>query len=193
MLLVIDNLSSYFDDLARCLEGMGAGYEVKRYDALDSCNPGNYDGIIISGRMKSGGSVNVPNMRLVKFAYENDRPLLGICYGAEILALALNGSLRRLERRVIGEQIVTLRRSNPLSDKKTIHVFESHGYYIARLPEELSVLADSDNCRYEFVGHNTKQIFGTQFHPEVRVSGGSGGGGDDGLEILSNFVRLTKR
>ncbi len=187
MLLVVDNLSSYLDDLVRSLAETGASCEVKRYDALGGSNLNNYDGIIISGRMKNDGSVNVPNMRVVKFAHENSKPLLGICYGAEITALALGGSLRRLEERVTGERAVAIRRSNPLTSKKTVRVFESHGYYIARLPQEFSALGDSESCRYEFVGLNKKPIFGTQFHPEVRVGGG------DGLEIIGNFVRLTRR
>ncbi|MFQ5920489.1 MAG: gamma-glutamyl-gamma-aminobutyrate hydrolase family protein [Nitrososphaerales archaeon] len=188
MLLVIDNLSSYFNDLTNCLKEAGAAHEVRRYDALlDASSLKNYDGIILSGRMKSTARMNVSNMRLVKLAYESDKPMLGICYGAEIIALALNGSLRRMERRMVGEEIVTVRRSNPLTDKKdTLRVFESHGYYIARLPEEFSALADSSSCKHEIIAHNTKQIFGTQFHPEVNVSG-------DGHGIIDNFVKLTKR
>lgn len=154
---------------------------------LGGCDLSRYDGIILSGRMKSIRSMNVENMRAVRFAHDNDKPLLGICYGAEIIVLALNGSLLRLERRIIGEEAVTIRKKNPLTDKKTLRVFESHGYYIWRLPEEFSMVADSGSCRYELIAHNRKPIFGTQFHPEVgRVS-------SDGREIIDNFVALTRR
>jgi GMP synthase (glutamine-hydrolysing) len=119
----------------------------------------------------------------VNFAYENDKPLLGICYGAEITALALNGSLHRLDGRIIGDQIISVNGNNQLTNKKTLNVFESHGYYIARLPQGFVGIADSINCKYEIVAHNTKQIFGTQFHPEISK---------DGLEIISSFVKLTK-
>ena len=183
MLLVVHNLSSYFNDLARCLNDISAKHEIKRYDELDGCNASNYDGIILSGRTNNLKSMNVANMRLVNFAYENDKPLLGICYGAEITSLALNGSLRRLGSRIIGDHIISVNRNNLLTDKKILDVFESHGYYIARLPQGFAGIADSSNCKYEIIAHDTKQIFGTQFHPEISR---------DGLEILSNFLKLTK-
>jgi len=183
MLLLIDNLSSYINDLVRCLNDISAKHEIKRYDELDGCNASNYDGIILSGRTNNLKSMNVANMRLVNFAYENDKPLLGICYGTEITSLALNGSLRRLGSRIIGDHIISVNRNNPLTDKKILDVFESHGYYIARLPQGFAGIADSSNCKYEIIAHDTKQIFGTQFHPEISR---------DGLEILSNFVKLTK-
>jgi len=183
MLLVIDNLSSYFNDLITCLNRINARYEIKRCNELDGCNKSNYDGIILSGRTNNIKSMNVANMRLVNFAYENDKPLLGICYGAEIIALALNGSLRRLESRIIGDHTINVNSENPLTDKKTLNVFECHGYYIARLPQGFAGIAESSNCKYEIIAHNTKQIFGTQFHPEISK---------DGLDILSNFVNLVK-
>ena len=183
MLLVVDNSSSYFTDLVRCLNEIGAKHEIKKHDQLDSCNINDYDGIILSGRTGNLKSVNVANMRLVNFAYENDRPLLGICYGAEIIALGLNGSLRRLDSRIIGDHTINVHRSNPLTDKKTLNVFECHGYHIARLPQEFERVADSSNCKYEIIAHNTKQIFGAQFHPEMSK---------DGHEIISSFVRLTR-
>jgi len=183
MLLVVDNLSSYFNDLVGCLKKVGAKHQIKRYDELDSYNANNCDGIILSGRTNSLKPMNVSNMRLVNFAYEHDKPLLGICYGAEIIALAFNGSLRLLNSRIIGDHTVSVNRNNQLTDKKALNVFESHGYYIARLPQGFAGIADSRNCRYEMIAHNTKQIFGTQFHLEVSR---------DGLEILNNFVKLTK-
>lgn len=183
MLLVVDNSSSYFNDLVRCLNNIHAKHEIKKYDELDGYDASNYDGIILSGRMNNFKSMNVANMRLVNFAYKNDKPLLGICYGAEITALALNGSLRRLDSRIIGDHIINVNRNNPLTYKKILDVFESHGYYISRLPEGFAGIADSSNCKYEIIAHDTKQIFGTQFHPEISR---------DGLEIFSNFVKLTK-
>ncbi|MGH9921859.1 MAG: type 1 glutamine amidotransferase [Nitrososphaerales archaeon] len=183
MLLVVDNSSSYFNDLVRCLNQISAKYEIKKQHELDGCNVNNYDGIILSGRTDNLKSMNVTNMRIVNLAYESDKPLLGICYGAEITALALNGSLRRLNDRIIGEHTINVNKDNSLTDKKQLNVFECHGYYIARLPQEFESIASSSSCNYEIVAHKKKQIFGTQFHPEMSK---------DGLEILNNFVKLTK-
>jgi GMP synthase (glutamine-hydrolysing) len=184
MLLVVDNSSSYFSDLVRCLNQIGGKYEIKKHHALDRCNLNNYDGIILSGRTDNLKSMNVANMHLVNAVHENDKPLLGICYGAEIIALALSGSLRRLNDRIIGDHTINMNKDNPLTDKKQINVFECHGYYIARLPQEFESVANSSNCNHEIVAHRKKHIFGTQFHPEVSK---------DGLEILNNFVSLTKQ
>ena len=183
MLLVVDNSSSYLNNLVRCLNQINAKHEITKHGNLDGCNVNNYDGIILSGRTDNLKSMNVANIRLVNLAYENDKPLLGICYGAEIAALALNGSLRRLNDRIIGDHTINVKKNNSLTDKKTLSVFESHGYYIAHLPQEFEGIADSTNCNYEIVAHSKRQIFGTQFHPEMSK---------DGLEILSNFVKLTK-
>lgn len=180
MLLVVDNMSSYWSDLIRCIDSIGARHEVRRYDRLD-CDIRDYDGIILSGRANNIKPMNVANMRLVRLAYENSKPLLGICYGAEIMALAFGGSIRRLGDRIAGEQTVNVRATNPLTDKKTLRVLESHGYSIARLPEAFSVIADSGNCEFEMIAHEKQRLFGTQFHPEASR---------DGLEIIANFAKL---
>lgn len=183
MLLLVNNVSSYFNDLKECLNKINIQYMVKKYDELDGHSISNYDGIILSGRTNSMKEMNVANMRILRSAYKYDKPLLGICYGAEITALAFNGSLQRLSDRIVGDNDVTVKERNVLTDRKSLNVFESHGYRIARLPEEFTCVADSSNCKYEIIAHCKKHIFGTQFHPEVSR---------DGMEIVSNFIQLTK-
>ena len=183
MLLLVDNLSSYFNYIIECLTKINAQHTIKKYKELDGHDINNYDGIILSGRTNNIKSMNVANMQLINSAYNDDKPLLGICYGTEITALAFNGSLQRLNDRIIGNNNVIVNKDNPLTSKRALDVFESHGYCISRLPESFTVIADSSTCKYEIIVHKTKQIFGTQFHPEVSK---------DGLEILSNFVQLTR-
>ncbi len=183
MLLLVDNISSYFKDLKECLNKLDAQYVIKKYDELDGHSISNYDGIVLSGRVKSAKEMNVSNMHILRSAYKDDKPLLGVCYGAEIMALAFNGSLQRLSDRIIGDNDITVKKENVLTNKKSLNVFESHGYHIARLPEEFTCVADSSSCKYEIIAHTKKPIFGTQFHPEVSR---------DGMEILGNFTRLTR-
>ncbi|MFQ5969156.1 MAG: gamma-glutamyl-gamma-aminobutyrate hydrolase family protein [Nitrososphaerales archaeon] len=183
MLLLVDNFSSYFNDIIECLTRINSQYTIKKYNDLDGYDINNYDGIILSGRTNNIKSMNVTNVRLINSAYNDDKPLFGICYGAEITALAFNGSLQRLNDRIIGDNNISVNKENPLTSKKMLDVFESHGYYISRLPESFTGIADSSTCKYEIIVHKRKQIFGTQFHPEVSK---------DGLEILSNFVQLTR-
>jgi GMP synthase (glutamine-hydrolysing) len=183
MLLLVNNVSSYLDDLKECLNKLGALYTVRKYDELNGNSIKNYDGVILSGRTNNAKELNVSNIQIVKAAYNDDKPLLGICYGAEIIALTFNGSLRRLNERIVGENEINVNEDNMLTNRKSLNVFESHGYYIARLPEEFTCIADSSNCKYEMIEHRKRQIFGTQFHPEVSR---------EGMEILRNFINLTK-
>lgn len=183
MLLLVNNISSYFDDLRKYFDQLDVQYTVKRYDELDGPSTSDYKGIILSGRTNTIKEMNVSNMKILQHVYKDDRPLLGICYGAEIMALAFGGSLQRLNDRITGDNDVTVMKENILTDKKSLNVFESHGYCIARLPREFIGIAESTNCRYEIIAHERKPMFGTQFHPEVSR---------DGMAILKNFVQLAK-
>ncbi|NMJ86531.1 MAG: glutamine amidotransferase [Thaumarchaeota archaeon] len=183
MLLMVNNVSSYSNNLEECLNKLNTKYVVHKYDELDDCSISNYDGIILSGRTKSVKAMNVSNMNILKSAYKDDKPLLGICYGVEIAVLTFNGSLQRLNNRIIGDNNITVKKESILTKRNTLNVFENHGYHIARLPEEFICIADSSSCKYEIIAHTKKHIFGTQFHPEMSI---------DGIEILRNFVGLTK-
>jgi GMP synthase (glutamine-hydrolysing) len=149
----------------------------------------NYGKVILSGRRLYSKDTNVVNSRIIKRCFENNIPVLGICYGAEILALTLGGTLRRMDNPVHETIPVTLLKSSPLlsvtntaTALSTMHVFESHRYCVAKLPQDFEVLASSDHCKYEVFSHKNKRLFGTQFHPEKS--------GTEGLNLLSNFLNL---
>jgi GMP synthase (glutamine-hydrolysing) len=75
---------------------------------------------------------------------------------------------------------VSLSNANPLTEeKKTILVYESHRYCIARLPPNFKSLASSKYCEHEIFASDRK-VYGTQFHPEKSVG--------DGLALLKNFL-----
>ncbi|MCS7140822.1 MAG: gamma-glutamyl-gamma-aminobutyrate hydrolase family protein [Candidatus Nitrosocaldus sp.] len=186
MLLVVDNLSSFMPDLVRALDTLDTRYVVKRYTELASTDgiAGEYDGIILSGRKRNERSMNVINMNIVGEACREDRPLLGICYGAEVMALAMHGTIRRVGR-ITGEEEVYVHEDNPIAGSGVMLVYESHDYSIATLPSVLKSVAYSRSCSNEIVMHASKPIFGTQFHPEASY--------DHGLELLRRFVMLTNR
>lgn len=186
MLLVVDNLSSFMPSLMRSLNALDASYEIRRYNELDGIDVGvgEYDGIILSGRRRNEKIMNVVNMHLVDKACREDRPLLGICYGAEIVALAMNGTIRRIGK-VVGEEEVYVYEDNPIARNGRLVVYESHDYSIAALPSVLKSVAYSRSCSNEIIVHISKPIFGTQFHPEAS--------NDHGLELLRRFVMLARR
>jgi len=106
--------------------------------------------------------------------------LLGICYGAEILALTLGGTIRKSESIQKGNEIIEILKDN-LIIKNPINAFESHAFEISKLPDMLITIGKSNNCKYEIIQHKDKLVFGTQFHPEMSV---------DGNNLIENFCSL---
>lgn len=180
--LVVDNLSPFTSDIVACLGKLGVGHECTRYSDVAPADLAMYGRVILSGRRKNDPIINAANSRIIKACNDSNQPLLGICYGSEIIALTMGGSLRRMPRHVQG-QITLEPKSNPLTPgKNQITVYESHGYCVARLPPNFVALAGSQDCKYEMFAHESRRIFGTQFHPEKS--------GADGLDIIASFVRL---
>lgn len=135
--------------------------------------------VILSGRRRNSKEINAVNSKIVKQCHGGSKPLLGICYGAEIIALTLGGSIRKMPAHVQGTTQVSVSGQNPLTDgKKSISVYESHGYCVARLPADFRSLASSQYCDHEIF--SIGKTYGTQFHPEKS--------GSDGLALLQNFV-----
>ena len=175
MLLVVDNGSAY---AGRIAEALGpADSETARFDRLGRLE--EYDGFVLSGRRRNDASMNVANSAVVRHCVARSKPLLGICYGAEIMALALGGTLRRCGRRSGPERVRALA-PHPLLAPE-MDVFESHSYEIARPGPHLEVVADSDSCGCEVVAHRAAPAYGTQFHPELTA---------DGRALLRAFARL---
>jgi GMP synthase (glutamine-hydrolysing) len=135
-------------------------------------NLGNYSSIILSGRRKNNPEMNIINSKLVKHSLEEDKPLLGICYGAEILALTLGGTIKKMTSSRHGLYDIDIIKNNPLCSGK-IQGFESHSYMISKLGSTFTQLAASDDCTFEIFQHDNKKIFGTQFHPEMSTDGKS--------------------
>lgn len=179
MLLLVDNGSVFTRDIAAFLEKWGGDYEMRKPGSVSLDSLGEYGSFILSGRRRNDRHTNRVNSAIIRHAMQGGSKLLGICYGAEILALALGGTLRR-SRPAKGLCKVTMTRGNPLA-AGVIEAYQSHTYEIARLPDCLEALGSSQDCRYEVIRHRTEPIFGTQFHPEM-----SG----DGRGMLAKFCAL---
>lgn len=170
MLLVIDNGSIYTKNLTDFLTKQNILFETQTPHLLDLSSLGNYDSFILSGRRKNDKKTNKINSRIIAYSIKNNIKLLGICYGAEILALTLGGTIRKAPLTQKGIEKIKIIKDNLISSNH-LEVFESHGFEISKLPEALIPLAESKNCRYEIIQHKTKPIFGTQFHPEMSNGG----------------------
>jgi GMP synthase (glutamine-hydrolysing) len=178
--LVVDNLSPFTADILSCLDQLDKPYLHKRFSEVSNEDLAQCDNVILSGRRKYNRQINALNSSIIRYCHCRNKPLLGICYGAEIIALTLGGSIRKMPAHVQGMTEVSLSSPNPLTEgKKSIFVYQSHRYCIAKLPSNFKSLASSKYCEHEVFSNNSK-MYGTQFHPEK-----SGG---DGLALLKNFL-----
>lgn len=124
--------------------------------------------------------MNIKNSKIIKFAISHNKPLLGICYGAEILALAVGGTIKKMNSIQKGQNEVSIHKENPLCSKKMM-VFESHSYEIASISDELFLIGSSNTCKNEIIGYKNSNIFGVQFHPEMN---------SDGKNMIEKFCAL---
>ena len=169
---MVDNGSFYSRHLASLLEEHGISFEMLAPPLVDTGRLADYSGVILSGRRQNSQETNRVNSKIVLHCVKHDVKLLGICYGAEILALTLGGTIKRRAAPVKRLETVQTLQDNPICSD-TLSVFQSHSYEISKLPDALTCIASSQSCRYEIVQHKKSHIFGTQFHPEMSRDGHS--------------------
>lgn len=180
MLLVVDNGSVYTKSLLDFLIEKRIQHDVIAFDKIILSRLFKYSTLILSGRRKNNSLMNVVNSKIIKYAVTEKKPLLGICYGAEILALTLGGTLKKMEQIHKGNQEIEILKTNPLCSGK-INVFESHSYLISKIDTTFTQIAKSDVCDFEMIQYDNLNIFGTQFHPEMS---------NDGKLLLERFVSI---
>jgi len=139
-------------------------------------------GLVLSGGPSSvyAKKAPLPDKRI----FELGIPILGICYGVQLLAEYLGGKVEPGQKREYGKGSLTIRdRSCPLfvTLPKSLQVWNSHGDKLTRLPRGFKSVATTENSDYAAIEHRGKKFFGLQFHPEVVHT-------PRGSEIISNFV-----
>ena len=170
MLLVVDNGSVYTSSLLECMQSLGVDFEHHVFSDISKINLDNYSSVILSGRKKNDSLMNATNSKLVLHSLDKNKSLLGICYGAEILALTLGGTIKKMVSSRHGLHKVQVMTANPLCNRK-IDAFESHSYMVSTLGSSFTQIASSDDCKFEIFQYGNKNIFGTQFHPEMSQDG----------------------
>jgi GMP synthase (glutamine-hydrolysing) len=180
MLLVMDNGSIYSKNLIEFLNHQQILFQKQVPKLFDLRSLKTFNSFILSGRKKNDKKINEINSKIIIHAIKNNKKLLGICYGAEILALTLGGTIKKLPGPQKGNEQILIKKTNLLFNND-LEVFESHGYEISKLSENLHVIGESIHCKFEIIQYENKPIFGTQFHPEMSI---------DGQKIISKFCSL---
>ncbi len=136
-------------------------------------------GFILSGGPASVYADGAPFLQ--KAILESKIPILGICYGMQLLTHTLGGRVNPSTEREYGPATVETLLSNLLLPELSFPAWMSHGDRITKLPDGFVALAKSTNSPYAAMGNLSRRIFGLQFHPEVIHTPG-------GAEILRRFV-----
>jgi len=146
----------------------------------------------IIGIILSGGPQSVYNQNAVGFnpqIFDLNKPILGLCYGHQLIAHHLGGKVKAGEIKEYGFallKIVKHRIHNTEQDlfsnlKSELTVWMSHGDQVIKAPPGFKILGATNDCDVAVMGNNKRQIYGLQFHPEVHHT-------KDQDKILYNFV-----
>ena len=152
----------------------------------------NPDIAILTG---SNFMLSKPDTRMV-FQHEMDlvrkldRPFLGICFGHQLIGAAYGSEVVDLGHNVREFKEIRLIGKDPIFDglPSSIRVSESHRQALARVPEGFRHLAESATSQVEAIGHQTRPVYGLQFHPER-----SDEKHPHGRIIIQNFLRLATK
>ena len=181
-IVILDFGSQYTQVIARRVRECQVYSEILPYTTpASSLKDPNIQGIILSGGPASVYTSNAPHPDPAIF--DLGVPMLGICYGMQLMAYHLGGRVAPGQKREYGHGI--LRRASGCALfsglPKTLKVWNSHGDKLIRFPRGFRSVARTENSKYAAVEHPTKKLFGLQFHPEVHHT-------PQGRHILKNFV-----
>lgn len=182
-IIILDFGSQYTQLIARKVRQCGVFCEIHPFNtALDKILAEAPKGIILSGGPSSVYAKGAPHPDF--HIFEIGIPILGICYGLQLIAYKLGGAVDKASRREFGRAKIIIDSFDDLffQVRNNSQVWMSHGDALTRPPEGFEVIAHSDNSPICAVRSVEKQIWGVQFHPEVHHT-------EEGQKILENFVR----
>jgi GMP synthase (glutamine-hydrolysing) len=187
-IVVLDFGSQYSHLICRRLREINVYCEILPYNiplsGLKSIHP---KGIILSGGPASIYSEKSPKPDSKIF--DAGIPILGICYGHQLIVDHFGGKIKRTDRREYGRADLIIDNKQDLFsniDNEMIKCWMSHGDAAEVLPEEFKILAHTLSSPSAAVGNNQKGFYGLQFHPEVVHT-------EKGVEILKNFSQIISK
>src|SRR3989338_9050111 len=182
-ILIIDFGSQYNQLIARKVRELSVFCEIATPDiSIHAIKRENVKGIILSGGPASVYAKGAPKCDEEIFSL--NIPILGICYGMQLMAKMLGGEVEPAHRREYGRAIFTVKDHRHLFKNipKNIVSWMSHGDKVKRMPEGFIRIGTSKNTPVAAFAHFPRRLYGVQFHPEVEHT-------EHGRIIIKNFVK----
>lgn len=182
MIIVLDFGGQYNQLIARRVRECNVYAEVHPYTlSLDKIKEMNPKGIIFTGGPNS--VYKEDSLRYSKEIFDLGIPILGICYGSQLMTYLLGGTVETAPVSEYGRTEVTVDQSDLLFGdvSETTICWMSHTDYISKAPEGFTVTAKTPVCPVAAMANPEKKLYATQFHPEVMHT-------QEGMKMLSNFV-----
>lgn len=183
--LIIDFGSQVTQLIARRVREAGVYCEIVPFNSAEE----GFERIKPKAVIFSGGPASVPedgSPRAPQMIFDASVPILGICYGQQVMADQLGGQVEGGHHREFGAAEIVIEKASPLFENvweigSSYPVWMSHGDRVTKLPDGFEVIAQSENAPCAIAVDEARQYYTTQFHPEVVHT-------PDGAKILSNFV-----
>lgn len=182
-IVILDFGSQYTQIIARKIRELNVYADIYPFsidiDTIKSIAP---NGIILSGGPSSVYTENAPIPKFDVFSL--GVPVLGICYGLQLIAYQLGGEVNKAAKREYGRANLIIDKPDVIFDgvSQSSQVWMSHGDSLTKIPDGFEIIAHTENAPIAAIRNQEKKIYGVQFHPEVHHS-------VEGIKILENFVR----
>ena len=186
-ILIVDFGSQFTQLIARRIRELGVFSEIISHKKI-KIKDIDYS---VRGIILSGGPLSV--YQINKYSFDKkildlNLPILGICFGHQILSKLNGGKVKQSKYREFGLANIykkndSLLTKNFFSNTKAKNVWMSHGDQVSKLPNKFKVIASSKNSKFAIIENKTKNFFGIQFHPEVTHT-------ENGKKLISNFIFL---
>ena len=186
-ILIVDFGSQFTQLIARRIRELGVYSEIISHKKIKIKDINKS----VRGIILSGGPLNV--YQINKYSFDKkildlNLPILGICFGHQILSKLNGGKVKQSKHREFGlaniyKKKESLLTKNFFGTKKTKKVWMSHADQVSKLPLNFKVIASSTNSKFAIVENKNKKFFGIQFHPEVTHT-------ESGKKLIRNFIFL---
>ena len=182
MIAILDFGSQYSELIARRIRESKVFSEVLPHTTTaEKLQQLGVRGVILSGGPSSVFSPDAPTCDPAIFSC--GIPVLGICYGMQLMAKILGGDVKRGDKQEYGKANFYIDNNFDLFEGLWLEmvVWASHGDEVVKLPDGFQLLGHTPNCDIAAIGHPAKRLYAVQFHPEVAHS-------PKGVEVIQNFV-----